>query len=79
MTSIPIFVVFEVQDNPSTLPSSYVQGNSPDEINQIIEKALNYYKSQHCSVQVLMGNRIEDLTQTPVVPVSELFKSVARL
>lgn len=67
------YLVFEVQNNQTChLASSYLEVRESDDIDQVIEKALAFYNRENCFVQVLMGERLENLTRQPTVPLKEL-------
>lgn len=65
-------VVFEVEGK-SKLPSSYFLGDAKN-VDELMQKVLDYYTSHECSVAVLMGSSIQSLTQRVVVPVQELLE-----
>ncbi len=75
MTSSSICVVFEVEGVKAPLPSSYfVKNAASKDVDQLMQKVLDHYQRHDCSVQVLMGRSIEELTQRAVIPIKELFE-----
>jgi hypothetical protein len=72
MASLTTCIAFIVENG--SLPSSYLTTAVPTEISSLIEKVMRLYMQKGCSVQVLIGGvSIEQLTQTAVVPLHELF------
>jgi hypothetical protein len=72
MTTITTCIAFIVEEG--RLPCSYFTATTSAEANTLIQKTFQFYADHGCSVQVLMGRKIEELTGRVVIPVNELLR-----